>query len=51
MQKNISCFEVLEELYEENIDDKILRQIKFDIALAYSYFGCAEDTLSRHNQT
>lgn len=37
MQKNISCFEVLEELYEENIDDKILRQIKFDIALLKKY--------------
>ena len=37
MQKNISCFEVLEELYEENIDDKILRQIKFDITLLKKY--------------
>ena len=37
MQKNISGFEVLEELYEGNMDDKILRQIKFDIALLKKY--------------
>lgn len=37
MQKNISCFEVLEELYEENTDNKNLEQIVFDISLLKKY--------------
>ena len=37
MQKNISCFQVLEELYEENIDNQNLKQIVFDIAILKKY--------------